>query len=272
MHCEMIITIKFISTSITSHSSLLGVCVMRTLGIYSLSKFQVCSTVLLPLIITLYIRSPEFIHLATLLWSTFMRLPLLAKKKETTFMSHFWMRCHPTKMLQTDDNKPGLLTQTSDLAGMWTSLFLNHLYVRDSRQGKCFPGGTMVKNSPANARRARETGLIPGLGRFPWRRKWPPTPVFLPGESHGQGSLVGFSPWGRKETDTTEHTQHMLLRGASWASDTRRCTKPHTQQGLELGLVLSRHHFAIRGDFLTKTLAFLLCSANVVFNRPLHEC
>ena len=38
----------------------------------------------------------------------------------------------------------------------------------------------------------------------PWRRKWPPTPVFLPGESHGQRSLVGYSPWGCKELDTTE--------------------------------------------------------------------
>ena len=37
-----------------------------------------------------------------------------------------------------------------------------------------------------------------------WRRKWQPTPVFLPGESQGWGSLVGYSPWGHKELDTTE--------------------------------------------------------------------
>ena len=37
-----------------------------------------------------------------------------------------------------------------------------------------------------------------------WRRKWQPTPVFLPGESHGQRSLAGYSPWGRKKSDTTE--------------------------------------------------------------------
>ena len=37
-----------------------------------------------------------------------------------------------------------------------------------------------------------------------WRRKWQPTPVLLPGESHGWRSLVGYSPWGRKESDTTE--------------------------------------------------------------------
>ena len=39
-----------------------------------------------------------------------------------------------------------------------------------------------------------------------WRRKWQPNPVFLPGESHGQRSLVGCSPWGRTESDTTEAT------------------------------------------------------------------
>ena len=37
-----------------------------------------------------------------------------------------------------------------------------------------------------------------------WRREWQPTPIFLPGESHGQRSLAGFSPWGHKESDTTE--------------------------------------------------------------------
>ena len=40
-----------------------------------------------------------------------------------------------------------------------------------------------------------------------WRRKWHPTPVFLPGESQGQGSLVGCRLWGRTESDTTEATQ-----------------------------------------------------------------
>ena len=39
---------------------------------------------------------------------------------------------------------------------------------------------------------------------MPWRRKWQPTPVFLPGESHGQRSLAGYSPWGHKESDTAE--------------------------------------------------------------------
>ena len=41
-------------------------------------------------------------------------------------------------------------------------------------------------------------------GKVPWRRKWQPTPVFLPGESHGQRSLVGYSPWGRQDSQTAE--------------------------------------------------------------------
>ena len=54
----------------------------------------------------------------------------------------------------------------------------------------------VVKNLPANAGDAGDPDLIPGWGRFPWRRAWQPTPVFLPGEPHGQRSLVGYSPWG----------------------------------------------------------------------------
>ena len=53
----------------------------------------------------------------------------------------------------------------------------------------------VVKNPPANAGDLTDMGLIPGLGRSPGgERAWQPTPVFLPGESHGQRSLVGYSP------------------------------------------------------------------------------
>ena len=46
--------------------------------------------------------------------------------------------------------------------------------------------------------------LDPWVGKIPWRRKWQPTPVLLPGKSHGWRNLVGYSPWGCKELDTTE--------------------------------------------------------------------
>ena len=51
----------------------------------------------------------------------------------------------------------------------------------------------------------RGHGFGPWVGKIPWSRKWQSTPVFLPGKSHGQRSLVGHSPWGRRELDTTEH-------------------------------------------------------------------
>ena len=69
-------------------------------------------------------------------------------------------------------------------------------------------GGSVVKNLPAKA----GNGFDPWVGKIPWRRVWQPTPVFLPGESHGQSSLAGYSPWGRKELDTTEHTHTLMMR------------------------------------------------------------
>ena len=42
----------------------------------------------------------------------------------------------------------------------------------------------------------RRPGFDPWVGKIPWRMKWKPTPIFLPGKSHGQGSLAGYSPWG----------------------------------------------------------------------------
>ena len=50
----------------------------------------------------------------------------------------------------------------------------------------------------------RRHGFDPWVGKVPWRRKWQPTPVFLPGKSHGQRGLVGYSPWGHRESDMTE--------------------------------------------------------------------
>ena len=63
----------------------------------------------------------------------------------------------------------------------------------------------MVKNPPANT--GDRWGFDPWVRKIPWRRAWQPTPVFLPAESHGQGSLAGHGPWGRRESDTTEVTE-----------------------------------------------------------------
>ena len=58
----------------------------------------------------------------------------------------------------------------------------------------------LVKDLPA----VQETRFNPWVGKIPWRRKWLSTPVFLPGESHGQRSLVGYSPCTHKELDTSD--------------------------------------------------------------------
>jgi len=66
-----------------------------------------------------------------------------------------------------------------------------------------FPDDSSSKEYACSAGNTGELSLISGLRRFPWRRKWQPTSVFLPGESHGQRNLAGYSPWVT-ESDTTE--------------------------------------------------------------------
>ena len=73
-----------------------------------------------------------------------------------------------------------------------------------------FSGGSDGEESACNAGGAKDSGSIPGSGRFPQRRKLQPTPVFLPGKFHGQRSLVGYSPWGPKEVDMTERLTHQV--------------------------------------------------------------
>ena len=62
------------------------------------------------------------------------------------------------------------------------------------------------KESACNTGSCRRCRFDPWVRKIPWRRAWQPTPVFLPGESHGQRSLVGYIPWGHKESGTTEVT------------------------------------------------------------------
>ena len=70
----------------------------------------------------------------------------------------------------------------------------------------CFPGGSYGKESACNA------GDIRSLGREDLLEKEKqPTPVLLPGKSHGQRSLAGYSPWGCRESDMTEQLSHSLV-------------------------------------------------------------
>ena len=68
----------------------------------------------------------------------------------------------------------------------------------------CFPGATSGEESACNAGDTRDASWV---RRIRWRRRWQPTPVFLPEEFHGQRSLVGYSPWGCEDSDMTEHAR-----------------------------------------------------------------
>ena len=76
---------------------------------------------------------------------------------------------------------------------------------RKSAKGNMYTYGLprlalVVKSLPANAGDVRDR-FGPWVGKIPWRRKWQLAPVLWPGKSHGQGNLVGYSPWGHKDSD-----------------------------------------------------------------------
>ena len=81
----------------------------------------------------------------------------------------------------------------------------DHIYVYLRNYYSWLPRWLSGKEPICQSRRHR---FDPWVGRIPWRRKWQPTPVFLPGESHGQRSLVYYSPCGCKELDTTGVTEY----------------------------------------------------------------
>ena len=67
-----------------------------------------------------------------------------------------------------------------------------------------FPGGTSGKEPTCQCRKHRRCSFDPWIKKIPWGRAWQPTPVFLPGESHGQRNLAGYSPQGHKELDRSD--------------------------------------------------------------------
>ena len=73
-----------------------------------------------------------------------------------------------------------------------------------------FPGGTRDKEPACQCRRHKRCKFSPWIRMIPWRRAWQPTPIFLPGKSHGQRSPVGYSPGDHKELDITEAAQHIV--------------------------------------------------------------
>ena len=117
-----------------------------------------------------------------------------------------------------------------------------------------FPYGSDGKQSAWCGGRV---GFAPWVGEMLWRRKGQPTPVFLPGESHGQRSLVGHSPWDHKELDTTEQLTNlkfvaMLLLFYVLLLGHKACEILAPQAGIELTPPV------LEGEVLTIGLPILL--------------
>ena len=110
------------------------------------------------------------------------------------------------------------LSGSSESSSTWRTLYSAYvnmwiLYFSPNLSILFFPGGTSGKKKKKKTkhlfcqqRRHKRREFNPGIRKIPWRRTWQLTPVFLPGESLGQRSLVGYGPKGHKDSDTTEVT------------------------------------------------------------------
>ena len=124
----------------------------------------------------------------------------------------------------------------SCLADVWLfssnffQFWVAHLFLSLSKW-RCFPGSSESKEFTWDM---GDLSSIPGVGKIPWRREWQPTPIFLPGESHGQRNLAD-DPWGCIESDTTERW-HCLPRQMEdlllWFSVTSQIKKQKVLPGL----------------------------------------
>ena len=100
------------------------------------------------------------------------------------------------------------------------------------------------KESTCQRRRCKRCGFDPWVRKIPWSRKWQPTLIFLPGKFYGQRSLVGYSPWGRKESDTAAKSQTQL----SAHSHTHTHTHTHTRDLKTLMALLFCTPFVLAGE------------------------
>ena len=103
---------------------------------------------------------------------------------------------HQTFTLDLVDHGPLLLwPQASSLGSSLGALELKiHHFIPSLQIVMGFPGCVIGKEPPCHCRWDKRHGFDPWVGKIPWRRAWQPTPVFLPGESHGERSLAGYSP------------------------------------------------------------------------------
>ena len=124
---------------------------------------------------------------------------------------------------------------------------------KEKKQINGISSGTSGKEFTCQCR-SEGLGFDPWVGKFPWRSKWQPIPVSLPGESHGQRILKGYSPRGCKESDVTEHTSACMHVPAHAGAQT------HTPRGVQV-------LFSLQGQFFLKQ-----CAKEKVGKQDIYFC
>ena len=113
-----------------------------------------------------------------------------------------------------------------------------------------------------SACQCRTHSFYPSIGNIPWKRKWQPTPVFLPGKSHGQRSLAGCSPWGSQRVGRNWVSTHalsfyqFLSAGKSLCSITDHSMWNHKKPGLESWFYPDCFSFLLFGESFTHSFVF----------------
>ena len=160
-----------------------------------------------------------------------------------------------------DRNTVGRIPSSNEHTSFWCLRWNS----KSLSQWRVFPGGTNGKEPTSECRRDKRHEFDPWVGKIPWRRKWQPTPVFLPGKSYGQRSLVGYNPWGHKRVGHDWATKQLSstdffplgvkLREEGWWG--KLCMKMPQSEDL---LPKYKSHY-MKGEWLfrgIKKLSFLL--------------
>ena len=139
---------------------------------------------------------------------------------------------------------------------MYNKSYINQILNPCGMSGS-FPDGSVIKESTSQCRRHRKWEFSPWVRKIPWRRKWQPAPILLPGKSHGQRCVVGYkeldvAEWLSSSTSMVCQTLYLRLK-KQWLENTH--THTHTQCGFLSGIWLN----VIMNIFVQIFLHFLNC-------------
>ena len=140
------------------------------------------------------------------------RIPWITRPHSPPGLQHCWIAPRNRVNSSLPVTAAGL-GRECQLPGSCARWFLRTNFTGTLTSGVGFPGGSGGKESACSA---GDLGSIPGFGRSPGEGNSHPTQVFWPGEFHGQRSLAGYSPWGHKESDTTEWLSLYWGQGQSY--------------------------------------------------------